>query len=179
VSTSSLGHRGLASISIIRVSLRIHEYCVDGNHRMKIVDGTRRRSGCFGCRRRKRRCDERKPTCLRCAKAEDSCTYPDPRCSSNIRLIISRGTPEVLLPLTHSGEVDFINLASDDVPKLCAQYPVTATKLPTLSAGLWTPPTPRYLSSSPVVLRGLSYEESEAELIQYCGFSPKPSCSIS
>ncbi|KAL7922369.1 hypothetical protein ACQKWADRAFT_87522 [Trichoderma austrokoningii] len=41
------------------------------------VKHRRTRSGCFTCRSRRIKCDEKRPICERCRKANRECTYPD------------------------------------------------------------------------------------------------------
>ncbi|CAE6503044.1 unnamed protein product [Rhizoctonia solani] len=40
--------------------------------------GSRSRSGCFACKRRRKKCDESKPTCARCTKSGLECRYVRP-----------------------------------------------------------------------------------------------------
>ena len=146
--------------------------CMDSGYQAKNKDGTRRRSGCLECRRRKRRCDEQKPKCLRCGRLEASCIYPDPTDFSDIRIVISQGPAAHLLPMTHSGEVEFINIVSKDVPQLCSQYDTMAKDTGIWKEGTWVLSMPRCSPSCPIVSRHLPYVELEAQLIQYCGPLP-------
>ncbi|KAJ5106648.1 hypothetical protein N7456_003323 [Penicillium angulare] len=40
--------------------------------------GARSRSGCLSCRRRKKKCDEKKPICTACLRNNLGCVWPDP-----------------------------------------------------------------------------------------------------
>ncbi|KAF8732487.1 hypothetical protein RHS02_07436, partial [Rhizoctonia solani] len=46
----------------------------------------RSKSGCFACKRRRKKCDESKPTCLRCAKSGLECRYVAPPHESKSRI---------------------------------------------------------------------------------------------
>ncbi|KAF6801098.1 hypothetical protein CSOJ01_11997 [Colletotrichum sojae] len=37
----------------------------------------RKRTGCLGCRERRKKCDERQPVCLACARKSTECVWPD------------------------------------------------------------------------------------------------------
>lgn len=87
-----------------------------------MVGGQRSRSGCLGCRRRKKRCDETKPICQRCQGAGAPCVYPDPISGAfNSRFSISSASEHYTLP-TGSSERHFINLNQDDIARLCLSY---------------------------------------------------------
>ncbi|KAH7323310.1 hypothetical protein B0J17DRAFT_682898 [Rhizoctonia solani] len=45
----------------------------------------RSRSGCFACKRRRKKCDESKPTCIRCAKSGLECRYIRPPEETKLR----------------------------------------------------------------------------------------------
>ncbi|CAE6491106.1 unnamed protein product [Rhizoctonia solani] len=45
----------------------------------------RSRSGCFACKRRRKKCDESKPTCIRCAKSGLECRYIRPAEETKLR----------------------------------------------------------------------------------------------
>ncbi|CAE7134599.1 unnamed protein product [Rhizoctonia solani] len=47
--------------------------------------GLRSKSGCFSCKRRRKKCDESKPTCARCAKSGLECRYIRPPEETKLR----------------------------------------------------------------------------------------------
>ena len=129
-----------------------------------MTGGTRSRSGCMACRRRKKRCDETKPICQRCRGSNASCVYPNPVSGAfNTRFLISSALQHYTLP-THVSERHFINLASEDVARLCLSYALRDSCTPDLAIGQefdpWRP-IPRCLGDA-------SMNMSEMGYIEYC-----------
>lgn len=86
-------------------------------------NGSRSRSGCFGCRRRKRRCDERRPACLACRSRGQSCDYPLNTALRSWRVIVgaSLGHPKPVVSSRRNGTAtSFFNISSEEVPGLQA-----------------------------------------------------------
>lgn len=61
---------------------------------MAAVAGSRSRDGCLGCRRKRRRCDKRRPQCGACGRTGVTCVFP-PRPSAS--------TPEKFVVLESDG----------------------------------------------------------------------------
>ncbi|KAI5271266.1 hypothetical protein E4T47_05444 [Aureobasidium subglaciale] len=85
------------------------------------MSGTRTRSGCMGCRRRKKRCDETKPICRRCQISGASCVYPNASGAFSERYLISSALEHYILPGVFS-ERHFVNLTTRDIARLCLSY---------------------------------------------------------
>ncbi|KAI6381509.1 hypothetical protein MCOR25_001202 [Pyricularia grisea] len=78
----------------------------------------RTRSGCLNCRRKKRKCDENKPSCSRCSRVNEECkwgvrvgfrpvnplTWVGPSSQENLQ------TPSPLLPPSSSGQFEIVDL---------------------------------------------------------------------
>ncbi|KPM42318.1 hypothetical protein AK830_g4199 [Neonectria ditissima] len=87
---------------------------------MSKVNGSRRRAGCSSCRRRKRRCDEQKPSCLNCQKSGKECIYPTPGSASNpLRFVVATSTDHYIIPFDQGAEKpQFLYLSSLEIAKL-------------------------------------------------------------
>jgi hypothetical protein len=125
------------------------------------MSGTRNRSGCLTCRRRKKRCDEIKPICQRCQTSGASCVYPDTSGSCGGRYIVSLALDHYILPNTFD-ERHFVNTHPRDVARLCLLYDGLtiqsfATDLSTYGE------IPRPVSASDALV-----DISERYLLQYC-----------
>lgn len=62
---------------------------------------SRTKTGCWNCRRRRKRCDEKRPTCTACLRNQFCCTWPEPELEpeSSPSCTVSAATATVLLPL--------------------------------------------------------------------------------
>ncbi|RBR13040.1 hypothetical protein FVER53590_06641 [Fusarium verticillioides] len=80
--------------------------------------GSRSRDGCFNCRRRKRRCDEEKPTCRRCQRAGDECIFPSPASASNPYKFIVAASDHYLVPSDDQNH-SFLNLSPQELVAVC------------------------------------------------------------
>jgi hypothetical protein len=98
-----------------------HLSCLHHPSRLAALSGTRNRSGCLTCRRRKKRCDEIKPICRRCQTSGTSCVYPNPVGSCSERYIVSLALDHYILS-NASGERHFVNTHPSDVARLCLSY---------------------------------------------------------
>ncbi|KAM5344701.1 hypothetical protein ACJ41O_010563 [Fusarium nematophilum] len=80
-------------------------------------NGSRSRDGCFSCRRRKRRCDEEKPVCLRCRKTGDDCVFPERASASNpLKFVIAASPDHYVVPIQGSHRnASFLNLSAREV----------------------------------------------------------------
>jgi hypothetical protein len=126
-----------------------------------VMSGTRNRSGCLTCRRRKKKCDEIRPICRRCQTSGASCVYPNASGSCSERYIVSLALDHYILA-DASGERHFVNTYPRDVARLCLSYDgPTIRSLPT-DLSIYEE-IPRPLSGSDV-LAGMS----ERYLLQYC-----------
>jgi hypothetical protein len=126
--------------------------------------GTRTRSGCLTCRRRKKRCDEVKPICQRCQVSGASCVYPDASGFRSERFIISLALDHYILP-NASAERHFVNTHPKEVARLCLSYNELsiqsfATNLSTFGE------ISRPLSGSDALVN-----VSERHLLQYCMYT--------
>jgi hypothetical protein len=128
---------------------------------LAVMSGTRNRSGCLTCRRRKKRCDEGKPICRRCQTSGASCVYPNASGSCSERYIVSLALNHYILP-SASGERHFVNTHPRDVALLCLSYDgLSIRSLPTDLSIYGAVPRP--LSNSDVLV-----DISERCLLQYC-----------
>ncbi|ENH70383.1 hypothetical protein FOC1_g10012308 [Fusarium oxysporum f. sp. cubense race 1] len=81
--------------------------------------GSRSRDGCFNCRRRKRRCDEEKPTCRRCQRTGDDCIFPSPASASNpLKFIVAASNDHYLVPSDNQSH-SFLNLSPQELVAIC------------------------------------------------------------
>ncbi|UPK93307.1 hypothetical protein LCI18_004242 [Fusarium solani-melongenae] len=64
---------------------------------------TRTRSGCLPCRQRRRKCDEQKPSCHRCARRGATCEYGDTFEFRNVNGWVARKVVKVKQPVPSSG----------------------------------------------------------------------------
>ncbi|EMT69844.1 Transcriptional activator protein UGA3 [Fusarium odoratissimum] len=121
--------------------------------------GSRSRDGCFNCRRRKRRCDEEKPTCRRCQRTGDDCIFPSPASASNpLKFIVAASNDHYLVPSDNQSH-SFLNLSPRELVAICNS-----------SEGriVWTQ------ESVPRSLSPFAFESGrsvEKALVQYCKYS--------
>ncbi|KAF6836798.1 hypothetical protein CMUS01_05278 [Colletotrichum musicola] len=84
--------------------------------------GSRDRTGCKDCRRRKRGCDRKKPQCGSCQKHNVACVYVDPTQTSPSKYVHQFTKNHFTVPLDSAGSPTFVNLRSDEVALICQQY---------------------------------------------------------
>ncbi|KAF2011405.1 hypothetical protein BU24DRAFT_453964 [Aaosphaeria arxii CBS 175.79] len=132
-------------------------------------NGSRSRSGCFACRKRRRRCPENKPICASCSKVGTECIYPGSQLSTSVHNFIIASSPnQQLLPTrSRNGKYGFLNLRSDELASICPEYQSSPTDVghlvtttETLAQG-----TKLYRALPPVGVRQMTFDESA--LIQY------------
>ncbi|KAK1717486.1 hypothetical protein CaCOL14_004290 [Colletotrichum acutatum] len=85
-------------------------------------NGTRSRTGCLDCRRRKRRCDEGKPKCASCRRHGVACVYVKSSQSSPSKFLLSVASGHFIAPLESPASDSFVNLRSDELALVCQQY---------------------------------------------------------
>ncbi|KAK1718443.1 fungal-specific transcription factor domain-containing protein [Colletotrichum lupini] len=85
-------------------------------------NGTRSRTGCLDCRRRKRRCDEGKPKCASCRRHGVVCVYVKSSQSSPSKFLLSVASGHFIAPLESPASDSFVNLRSDELALVCQQY---------------------------------------------------------
>ncbi|KAM5357961.1 hypothetical protein ACJZ2D_015729 [Fusarium nematophilum] len=87
-------------------------------------NGSRSRDGCFSCRRRKRRCDEEKPVCLRCRKTGDDCVFPERASASNpLKFVIAASPDHYVVPIQGSHRnASFLNLSAREVLAINSRF---------------------------------------------------------
>ncbi|KAK9242606.1 hypothetical protein V1506DRAFT_64450 [Lipomyces tetrasporus] len=83
----------------------------------------RSRSGCLGCKGRKRRCGEEKPACRECVRRGQICSFlVDKSPQIPVKFRICRGPRGFLLPLERKKWWHFLNCSLRDVHLLSADY---------------------------------------------------------
>lgn len=70
------------------------------------VKHRRTRSGCFTCRSRRVKCDEKRPVCERCSKGSRECVYPDPPAPKAAKPRDPLAPTQQASPLSSSGDAD-------------------------------------------------------------------------
>lgn len=133
-----------------------------------MTGGTRSRSGCLACRRRKKRCDEAKPICDRCQGSGATCVYPNTHGTFHTRFLVSSALEHYTLP-TRSFERHFVNLLQQDVARLCLTYATPGDGSSDLASVIQFDPwreIPRSMSNAVVNVSEMGY-------IEYCESSLK------
>jgi hypothetical protein len=125
------------------------------------MSGTRSRTGCMACRRRKKRCDEMRPICRRCQVSGVSCVYPNASGAFSERYLISSALEHYMLPDSPS-ERHFINLGLKDISRLCLTYDSSADCISSFDI-LAGREVPKALPAADVLV-----DVSERQLLQYC-----------
>ena len=141
------------------------------------ADGSRSRTGCLECRRRKRRCGQEKPACLSCIKRSIKCPYLLESSQGRVyNFTVQSGQGYFLLP-SLSYPPRFVNLSSLELPALCPLYGSTQDTstgsdgdrpIQTVAREQNTWRLPRSISPYP--------DRDEAfmsELFHYCSFHPR------
>ncbi|KAH7160353.1 fungal-specific transcription factor domain-containing protein [Dactylonectria estremocensis] len=91
---------------------------------MSRANGSRSRSGCSTCRRRKRRCDEAKPVCVSCLRLKSDCVYPTLGSSSNpLKFVVATSPSHYFIPVEEQArKLGFLHLSSHELARLSPRY---------------------------------------------------------
>lgn len=131
--------------------------------------GSRSRSGCLECRRRKRRCDEAKPICLLCSRRGATCIYQN-EARKPIQHVVSVASGHHVLPLaSRISKASFIHLSSREFGLVCSQHasPTDMNAGHQTVAGSLISSRNLLWSSHPDWQSSLA-PETEHSLVQYC-----------
>ncbi|KAH8734045.1 fungal-specific transcription factor domain-containing protein [Ilyonectria robusta] len=95
---------------------------------MSRASGSRSRSGCSSCRRRKRRCDEEKPVCQSCRRLKSDCVYPITGSASNpLKFVVATSPDHYIIPVEEqTRKPRFLHLSSHELGSLCPRFADTA-----------------------------------------------------
>ena len=139
-------------------------------------NGTRSKTGCLPCRRRRHKCDEQKPICRGCrrARAQLECVWPFN--DEPARFVVSGAPPDVfLLPAARTEDGDFITTSRDEFTRLTTESDMEERDREMLvdgSDGAWDA-SRALLPLLPISPQLWTFHRWRLTyLIQYCKFPP-------